>query len=389
MLESYAVKARGILAGLFLGMCAGPQLFAAAPPNPPEVRAKAAELIDVSSGKVLFSVHAREQLPMASLTKIMTLYIALKAVEQRKVQLNEPVLISEDASRVNGSQIWLRPGEHLSVDHLIRGVAIASANDAAYALAEFLAGSEPSFVAEMNRTAAQLGMDHTHFSNPHGLHLADHYTTAEDMATLARAAVRLPLLLHYTAMWEDRSVRDGRGGRLWLINHNRLLRQYPGTDGIKTGYTSQAGFCMVASAHRGTMRLAAVILGAPSSSVRFKDAALLMSWGFAHFQTLQIVRPNQSVGAVAVHHGVAPTVEAVIPKGLAVTVARAPGSGIRVRVELQNHLEAPVTRGQVVGTVGIYQGATRVDQHALYAQETVAKSRLPGRVWHYLIKLVG
>jgi len=146
---------------------------------------------------------------------------------------------------------------------------------------------------------------------------------------------------------------------------------------------------MVATAHRGTMRLAAVILGAPSSAVRFKDAALLMSWGFAHFQTLQIVRPNQSMGAVAVHHGVAPTVKAVIPKGLAVTVARAPGSGIRVRVELQNHLEAPVTRGQVVGTVGIYQGATRVDQHALYAQAAVAKSRLSDRVWHYLIKLVG
>ena len=381
-----------ILGSMVLGVVSGPYLQAA-PPSPtwasPIVAAKAAELMDARTGKVLFALHADDKLPMASVTKLMTLYLALRAVAQHRVRLNEYAVISEDAYHVNGSQIWLEPGEQMSVDHLIRGVAIASANDAAYALAEFLAGSEPTFVAEMNRTAADLDMHNTHFSNPHGLHLADHYTTASDMAKLARAAVKLPILLHYTSMREDRSVRNGKGGTLWMINHNRLLRQYPGADGLKTGYTSQAGYCIVATARRGSTRMIAVVLGAPTSKARFQDAATLMSWGFEHFRTIPLVRPGQILGMVPVKRGVARSVAAVMPNGLAVTVPRDSGNSVKIQVHLAPSLLAPVSQGQTVGTVSAYEGPQRIAERNLVASRAVAKSRFLGRLFHYFLKFVG
>lgn len=366
----------------------GPGLKAVAAPAPPRVQAKAAVLVDAGSGVTLFALHARERLPMASLTKLMTLYLTARAVIRKRVKLQEMVPVSEDAYRVKGSQIWLEPGEHMSVDQLLKAVSVGSANDAAYALAEFLGGSEEAFVAEMNAAARRLGMRDTHFTNPHGLHMPGHYTSADDMALLGRAAVRLPLVLNYTRLWEDRTIRNGHGGTLWLINHNRLLRAYPGADGLKTGYTREAGYCLVATARRGSTRLIAVILGAPSSKARFADASALMSWGFQHYETLTLAHPGKILGTVRVIRGEARNVAAVVRPGLQVTVPR--GSALRpaVRAELPSAVAAPVKSGQRIGRLIAEAGGERWEA-PLVADRAVARATVWDRVGEYLARLVG
>lgn len=355
----------------------------------PSVQAKAAELIDAESGQVLFSLNPKRQLPMASVTKLMTLYLAFRAIDQGRVHLSERVFASEAAHDVKGSQIWLAPGEQMTVDHLLRAVAVGSANDAAYALGEFLGGSEPTFVVEMNRTARSLGMTGTHFSNPHGLSQTGHYATAEDLAKLARAAVDTPRLLSYTRMWEDRSVRDGKGGKLWLINQNRLLRQFPGADGLKTGYTTEAGYCIVATARRGSTRMIAVVLGAPSSKARFEDAASMMSWGFTHYRTLPVAKAHQNFGWVPVKRGQQSAVGAIAAEGLALTVARQSPQPFTVQAKLSRQVTAPVRRGQPLGTLTVKAGPAVVASRPLVASRSVAHSPWVSRVLRYTLKIVG
>ncbi len=355
---------------------------------PPPVSAKAVELVDGLSGRVLYEKNAHEQLPMASVTKLMTLYLAVRAVEQKKIQLNELVPVSEEAYRINGSQIWLEPGERISVDHLLKAVAIGSANDAAYALGEYIAGSPEAFVQDMNRTARKMGMTATHFANPHGLHQADHYTSAHDLAILAEHAVRQPLLLHYTSMWEDRTVRNGKGGTLWLINHNRLLRQYPGMDGLKTGFTSQAGFCMVATAKRDNTRMIAVVLGAPSSKARFQDASSLLTWGFQHYQSAAIATRGTKVAEIPVRRGTAKSVAAVVAHDRFLTLER--GSGrIERKISVPSHVEAPIDKGQVLGQMVAWVQGKEVARVPLVAKVGVPKATVWGNAWRYLWKITG
>lgn len=375
--------------GILLPWSLAPVSDAKTTPTPPSFSAKAAELVDAASGRVLFGYHAHRKLPMASVTKLMTLYLVCRAIQQKRANVHEYVAISDDAFRVNGSQIWLEPGEHISIDHLLKGVAVASANDAAYALAEFFGGSEARFVSEMNRTAKILGMTDTHFANPHGLDWPDHYTTARDMAKLAQAAVKIPLLMHYTSMRQDRSVRDGKGGQLWMVNHNRLLGSYPGTDGLKTGYTTEAGYCLVATARRGATRMVAVVLGAPSSKARFESAQSLMSWGFEHYQTVHIANHGQQMGTVAVKQGVARTVGAVMPQALDLTVARGQASSIKVHVRLAPPLTAPVRQGQVVGSVIVTENGKTLATRRLLAAQAVSRSQVLGRVLHHFLRLIG
>lgn len=361
----------------------------AAAPEPGPFKARAVLVMDAASGKILFSKNAQEELPMASVTKLMTLYLAIRAVDQGRVRLNELVPVSEEAYRVNGSQIWLEPGERLTVNQMLKAIAIGSANDAAYALGEFLAGSEPAFVTMMNQTATRLGMRHTHFQNSHGLTEAGHYTSADDLAILARRAVEMPLLLKYTKMWQDRTIRNGKGGTLWLINHNRLLKDYPGTDGLKTGYTNAAGFCIVATAKRQDSRMIAVVLGAPSSKDRFSEAAQLMSWGFEHYQTVVLARKGQSFGTVTVARGSERRIEAVAPEQVAVTLERPVKNRPQARVELPAKIAAPVAKGHPVGRLVVEQGGQTLKTVPLVADRAVRVLGFPETAWRYFWRLIG
>ncbi|MCY0899448.1 MAG: D-alanyl-D-alanine carboxypeptidase [Firmicutes bacterium] len=361
----------------------------AAQVSEPVVTAKAAELIDGLSGQVLFQKNAAEELPMASVTKLMTLYLAIRAINRKQIGLEDLVPVSEEAYRVNGSQIWLEPGERLTVDQLLKGIAIGSANDAAYALGEYIAGSNEAFVDEMNRTARALGMSHTHFANPHGLHQVGHYTTAHDLGILALHAVRMPLLLHYTAMWEDRTLRNGKGGHLWLINHNRLLRQYPGMDGLKTGYTSQAGFCIVATAKRGPTRMIAVILGAPSSKIRFHDASTLLTWGFQHFETRAVAHRGDVAGVVGVTRGSQRSVKAIFAADGYLTEARAERATLQKELQLPKTVVAPVRRGQVLGHLVIRRDGRVVLSIPVVADTSVSRASWLGRAWRAVWRIAG
>lgn len=367
----------------WLGSCATAQSVVM-----PVVSAKAVELVDGSSGRVLFEKHAQQRLPIASVTKLMTLYIAIKAIQHHELSRQELVPVSEEAYHVNGSQIWLAPGERLTVDHLLKAIAIGSANDAAYALGEYIGGSADAFVEDMNETARELGMSSTHFANPHGLSDRNHYSTAHDLGLLATQAVRLPLLLHYTGMRQDRSVRNGKGGTLWLINHNRLLGQFPGMDGLKTGYTSQAGYCIVATAKRLNTRLIAVVLGAPTSKARFQDAATLLTWGFQHYHTVTLAVKGTAAGEVHVRRGGARRVRAVYARNAYLTVARDQQPVERL-IHLPASLQAPIMKGQVLGYLVARMDNREVARVPLVAQFAVARVGWWHSAWSYWWKIAG
>jgi D-alanyl-D-alanine carboxypeptidase (penicillin-binding protein 5/6) len=358
------------------------------PLPPPTVTAKAAILVDANSGDVLWAKNPDEALPIASVTKLMTLYIALKAIHQGKASMDDWVPVSDEAYRTSGSQIWLEPGERLTMRQMLTAMAVGSANDAAVAVAEFLAGSTDQFVRVMNEEAQRLGMTHTHFANPHGLPAVEHYSTARDLARLAEAAIRMPGLLDLTRQWEDRTIRNGKGGTLWLVNQNRLLRTFPGTDGLKTGYTREAGFCLVATARRGPTRMIAVVLGAPTSRDRFDDAAALMSWGFMNFRTVPIVARGDLLGRVRVIRGIRREVAAVAGQSLNLTLPRRGGDRVTQQLELAAQVGAPVVRGARLGTLTVRVGDRVAASVPVVAGETVRAVGLPELVWRYFWRIL-
>ncbi len=367
------------VATLAVGPWAGAVRAASAPPT---VSARAAILVDAETGQVLASQHARRPLPMASVTKLMTLVLAFRAVARGQVRLSDWVPVTEEAYRTEGSQIWLEPGERLTLQQMLTAIAVGSANDASVAVAQFLAGSTAAFVAQMNREAARLHMTQTHFDNPHGLPSLQHYSTAADLARLAVAAVHTPGLLSVTSAWQNRTIRNGKGGTLWLVNQNRMLRTYPGTDGLKTGYTRAAGFCLVATTLRQGTRLIAVVLGAPTSAARFRDATALMSWGFSHFQSVTAVRERQLMGVVPVHRGLVGHVQAVALRRVVLTQPR--GAGVpRIAVELPRAVPAPVRAGQPLGVAHITTADGVRQEVVLVAAAGVRAVGIPELFWRF------
>jgi D-alanyl-D-alanine carboxypeptidase (penicillin-binding protein 5/6) len=378
-----------LMTAAVLGLCVpGARALAEAPPPPAPVTARAAILVDADTGDVLWAKNPDRPVPIASVTKLMTLVLALQAVHQGKASLNDLVPVSMEAYQTGGAQIWLEPGERLTLKQMLTAIAVGSANDAAVAVAEYLAGSTAAFVSAMNREAARLSMTHTHFANPHGLPAVDHYSTARDLARLAEAAVRVPGLLDLTRQWEDRTIRNGKGGTLWLVNQNRLLRTFPGADGLKTGYTREAQFCLVATARRHDTRLIAVVLGAPTSKDRFQDAALLLSWGFQHFRTVRVIGRGDVVGRVAVLRGDRRWVEAVAAQSLNLTVPRKGGATVTQTLQLAAQAGAPVPAGMPLGRLTVRVGDRVVATVPVVARTGVRGVGVPELVWRYFWRIL-
>ena len=369
-------------------LAAGPLAgVARATPPAPATEARAAILVDGQTGQVLSAYRADRRLPMASVTKLMTLVLAFRSIAQGRARLSDWVPVSEEAYRTEGSQIWLEPGERLTLAQMLTAIAVGSANDASVAVAQFLSGSTAAFVERMNREAARLNMAGTHFDNPHGLPSLQHYSTAADLARLAVAAVNTPGLLRVTSHWQNRTIRNGRGGTLWLVNPNRLLRTYPGTDGLKTGYTRAAGFCLVATTLRQGTRLIAVILGASTSRARFSGAAALLSWGFSHFQSVTVVRAGQAIGAVQVRRGRASQVLAVVSRRVVLTRPRG-AAGVRVQLSLPRTVVAPVAMGQRLGVATITTADGVRSQVPLVAAAGVPAVAVPELFWRFFRALL-
>lgn len=314
-----------------------------------EVKAKAAVLMDVSSGEVLYAMNENEQLYPASVTKIMPLLLFMEAIDSGRMTLTDVVTTSPTAASKGGSQIWLKEGEQMTVDELLRATAIASANDACTALGEHLAGSEEGFVKMMNERVTQLGMKNTHFDNCSGLDddTTTHLTTAYDIALMSCELLKHERIKTYTTVWMD-SLRDGETE---LVNTNRLVRFYNGTTGLKTGTTSKAGHCLSASAERDGLHLVAVVMGADNSTDRFEGAKALLNYGFANYESITPQIDSSVFTDVEVIRGIEKTVRPVVTGVAPFTVRAGEKSLIRTEIELCEDVEAPVEENQILGKV--------------------------------------
>lgn len=323
-----------------------------------DVKAKSYILMDASSGKVLLKNNEHEKLYPASVTKIMTLLLVIEKIDEGKLSLEDKVTASTAAAGKGGSQIWLKEGETMTVDELLRASAIGSANDACTALAEHIAGSEEGFVKMMNEKAKILGMNETNFVNCTGLDddTTNHLTSAYDIALMSKELLSHERIRNYTTVWMDK-LRDGATE---LVNTNKLVRFYKGTTGLKTGTTSKAGHCISASAMRNELHLIAVILGAENSTDRFEGAKKLLNWGFANYENVTPEFDKSLITDVSVINGIENSVKPEIEKILPLTLETGKKSKIESKINLSLNVEAPVEKGQVLGTVDFFIGTEKI-----------------------------
>ena len=337
-----------------------------------DVAGKGAILMDAATGTVLYEKNAHDPLSPASVTKVMTMLLIMEAIDSGKIGWDDTVTASETASAKGGSQIYLKAGETMSVRDLLKSIAVSSANDAACAMAEHLAGSESAFVDMMNRRAEELGMNDTHFVNCTGLDDApearEHLTSAYDIALMSRALlVNHPDIKEFTTIWMD----TVRGGEFGLSNTNKMVRFYNGCTGLKTGYTSGAGFCLSASAQRDNMELIAVVLGCETSQERFAACKSMLDYGFANFA---LVTPELGeTQTVPVKLGTVDSVQAIPGQSIRFLIDKAQRSTVTTEVTLDPSVTAPVSRGQRIGTVTVRAGDQVLAQVAMVAMDSVPR----------------
>lgn len=345
-----------------------PKAYAApAPESNISVSAKSAILIDQTTGTVLYEKNADEQMPPASITKIMTMLLVMEALDSGKIALTDPVTGSENAASMGGTQIWLEVGETFSVDEMLKACAIASANDASMALAEFVGGSESGFVSMMNEKAKLLGMKNTTFINPTGLDAPGHVSSARDIAIMSRELLKYPLITNYTTVWMD-SLRDGQMG---LVNTNKLVRFYNGCTGLKTGTTDGAGSCLSASATRDGLSLIAVVMGCKTSKERFADARTLLDYGFASFEQYTPALPEDLPQSIPVTGGMQLSVKIKSLSTDGVLLKKGESSSVTVDVTYAQAAEASIGAGDELGSVIYKLNGTVICQIPLVAAEDV------------------
>ncbi len=323
----------------------------AAETKPVEVKARAAVLMDQTTGRILMKMNEHEKLYPASVTKIMALLLVMEAIDNNKIQLTDIVTTSPVAASKGGSQIWLKEGEQMSVDELLRATAVYSANDACTALGEYIAGSDEGFVVMMNERAAELGMKNTHFENCTGLDddTENHLTTAYDIALMSRELMKHELIKEYTTIWMD-SLRDGKTE---LVNTNKLIRFYNGATGLKTGTTNKAGCCVAATATRDGTSLIAVVMGADNSTDRFEGAKAMLNWGFANYSTITPEIDQSLIKDVNVLKGEERVLTPQIPYTTSVIIPKGREKDLVSTVQMAATVEAPVESNQTLGTVTV------------------------------------
>ena len=329
---------------------------------------KSAVLMDQGTGAVLYAENEDVKLPPASITKIMSLLLIMEAIDSGKIALTDKVTCSDTASGYGGSQIWLKPGEEMTVDDLLKAAAISSANDATVCLAEYVAGSEAAFVQLMNDKARELGMTNTTFQGATGLDSDGHLTTAKDIAIMSRALLEHPLILNYSTVW----METLRGGETQLVNTNRLVRFYQGATGLKTGTTSGAGSCLSATATRDGLGLIAVVMGADTSDHRFAAARSLLDWGFANFMKAALT-PPENILPVPVTGGVETQVEVTCLPPEGILIEKGKKEAITQDVILPESVAAPVEEGQELGTIAVCVDGERVAEYPILAASRVER----------------
>lgn len=335
--------------------------------------AKSAILIEASTGKILFEKNADEKLHPASMTKMMSMLLIIEAIEDGVIKWDQIVQVSENASSMGGSQILLETGEKMSVRDLFKGVAIASGNDAVVALAETVAGSVNNFVSMMNKRSSELGLTNTNFKNPHGLDDANHYSSSRDMSIIAKELVKHKEVLEYTKIYED-YLREDTDRKIWLVNTNRLVRFYDGVDGLKTGYTEDAGYCMTATAEKDGMRIIAVVMGEETSKIRNQEVSEMLDYAFAQYKVINMLKNKSSLGKYRVENGKDEYVK-VVPLEEATVVRKKSEKDGNLSYDIKlKALKAPLKIGDNVGTLTIKEDGNSVKTLNLTVDKDVERA---------------
>ena len=346
-----------------------------------ELKAKSAILMEVKTGKILYDMNSSEKMPPASITKIMSLLLVMEAIDRGELKLEDVIVASEHACSMGGSQIWLEPGESMTVDELLKATVIASANDATVALGEKIAGSEEGFVHLMNERAKQLGMNSTTFVNATGLDAKGHESSAHDVAVMSAELIKYPLIKKYSTVWMD-TLRDGKSE---LVNTNKLVRFYPGTTGLKTGTTSGAGYCLSATAERDGMELVAVVMKGDTSQERFNAAKKLLDFGFANYTYKKITADIEGNSWLPIAKGVEKSVK-IVPKGdFSVILKKSEAKSVTQKINLKEKVTAPVKKGDVLGNVDIYIDDEQIGSIDLVAESNIEKLNFKTALW-WIIK---
>lgn len=341
-----------------------------------EVGAKSAILIDQNTGTVLYSKNENERLPMASMTKVMSLLLIMEQINQGNLSYDTKVEISQEASSMGGSQIFLQAGDVYKVKELLKSVAMASANDSIVALAEKTYGSKENFINKMNEKAKKLNLQNTNFTNVHGLDEDGHYSSAYDMAMMAKELLKYEDILKFTSVYEE-YLQKNDGSKIWLVNTNKLVRFYPGVDGLKTGYTSNAGYCLTATAKRNSLRLISVVMGEESIEKRSQDTVKLLNYGFNSYKVNLIKSKNDILGKVRVNNGKKENVDVVLVND-AIELLKADEKVSKYEFKLKlDRIKAPVNKGDIIGKVEIYDDKKKLLNTAdITVNENVLKANL-------------
>lgn len=350
---------------------------------------RAAILVEAETGQVLYEKNSAETLPPASITKIMTLLIAMEEIEKGNLSLDSEISISKYAESMGGSQIYLVAGTRIKLEDLLKAVTIASANDASVAIAEAIGGTYSNFIRLMNKRAEELGMVNTHFANSTGLPVehGEHYTTAYDITLMSRELIKYEKVLEWASIWVDYVQLPGR--EAMLVNTNKMINYYPGMDGLKTGHTSEAGYCLAATAKRDNMRLISVIMGAETEKRREELTARLLDYGFNAFEKELILRKGEQVHNIEVPDGKKTVTTAEVAEDLYVVYKRGAKGTLQKEIVLREDLKAPIEKGEVLGQELIVQDGEILAQVDLVAVENIEKANIFTRLWRAFVNWVG
>lgn len=338
--------------------------------------AKGAVLMDAGSGTLLFAQSENERLPPASVTKVMTMLLILEAVDRGQISLSDNVTVSEKAASMGGSQMYMEPGEQHTLEELMKGIAMVSANDACVACAEYLSGSVDIFVENMNKRAAELGMENSNFINTNGLPVANHYSSAKDIAIMSRELLKYMEGHTWFTDWQDQ-IKVGLPGKetdFGLTNTNKLIKQYPGAIGIKTGFTQDAGYCLSGAATKGDMTLIAVVLGCETTKIRFAEISKLLDYGFANYDTAPVAAKNQIMGQINLEKGSPETINAVSKEKISILVKKGEKDSITSAAILAENISLPLKKGDKVGELVIMQEGQEIDRRPLSAEESAEEA---------------
>lgn len=337
--------------------------------------AKSAILIEASTGEIMWEKNAHEKLAPASMTKMMSMLLVVESIDKGNLKWDQMITVSENASKMGGSQILLDTGEQMSVEDLFKGVAVASGNDAVVALGEAIGGSEEMFVKMMNDRAKELGLTETNFKNPHGLDEENHYSSAHDMAMIGKELVKHKKVLEYTGIYED-YLRKGTSKEFWLVNTNKLVRFFKGVDGLKTGYTDTAGYCLTATIEKDGMRLISVVMGEPEATTRSSETTGLINYGFSMYSLEKMLTTSSNLGNAKVYQGENEYVTLQPLKDVSILNNKNKEKrNVTYTLDIKT-IKAPVKKGEIVGKLNVIENGKTIDKIDVTVKENVKKATL-------------